>query len=123
MSINIDELTVGQIKEIVAFWNGTPQTGIAKPPHPYIGQYCIVRCYGAGVHAGIVESVDGKNVMLSQASRIWKWEGAFTLTNVAENGVTGGRVAGPLDSIALTDAIEIIPASPKCRVSLEALHE
>ena len=120
MSINIDELTVGQLKEIQSLIGGTTQH---VKPHPYIGQYCIVRCYGAGVHAGIVESVDGKNVILAEASRIWKWEGAFTLTNVAKNGVTGGRIAGPLESIALTDAIEIIPATRKCRGSLEALHE
>ncbi|MEZ4610577.1 MAG: hypothetical protein R2838_10090 [Caldilineaceae bacterium] len=123
MSINIDELTVGQLKEIQALIGGTTQHWIAKPAHPYVGQYCIVRCYGAGVHAGIVQSVDDKNVILSEASRIWQWKGAFTLTNVAKNGVTGGRVAGPLESIALTDAIEIIPATRKCRESLEALHE
>lgn len=58
----IDNLTFGELKQIAAMFAG--QQIAAKPANPVIGEYCIARCYSAGVHAGVVESVDGENVVL-----------------------------------------------------------
>ena len=69
----IDQLTFGEIKELMAlFGNQTPQSG--NIANPVIGKYCIARCYSAGVHAGTVVSVDGENVVLENSSRLWKWK-------------------------------------------------
>ena len=54
--MNINELTIGQVKEIVAMFG---QATIAPATHPFIGKYAICRCYSAGVHAGEVVSVNG----------------------------------------------------------------
>lgn len=52
-----------------------------------IGKKAIVRCYGAGVHYGIVEQVDEKSVILNNSRRIWYWSGAASLTQLAKEGV------------------------------------
>lgn len=71
--------------------------------------FVIVRTYSAGVHYGRLVSRNGKEVVLSGARRIWSWNGAHTLHEIALRGVgSGSRVSDPVTEIALTEAIEII---------------
>ena len=44
-----------------------------------IGRVCMVRTYSAGVFIGTVAERDGKEVTLTNARRIWYWDGAATL--------------------------------------------
>ena len=39
----------------------------------FIGKYCMVRTYSAGVFAGILKKLDGKEAVLTNARRIWFW--------------------------------------------------
>lgn len=81
----------------------------------------IVRTYSAGVHFGTLEERSGKEVRLSNARRIWKWQGAWTLNEVALNGVgAGSKISSTVPSILLTEAIEIIDCSPTGAASIEA---
>jgi hypothetical protein len=72
-------------------------------------QPVIVRTYSAGVHYGYLVSRKGKEVVLTKARRIWKWQGAWTLNEIASSGldVDKSKIAAPVD-ITLTEAIEII---------------
>lgn len=72
-------------------------------------QYVVVRTYSAGVHVGELVSLKGKECKLANARRIWRWYGANTLHEVSKHGVAANsRVSEPVDSIILTEAIEII---------------
>lgn len=91
-----------------------------------IGKPVIVRTYSAGVHFGTLASRDGKEVVLTDARRIWYWEGAFTLSAVAMSGVKKtSKLSVTVDEILLTEAIEIIPCSEAAAANLAALsaHE
>ena len=104
--MNIDDLTLGQIKEI-----SNLSLGAANSPksHKMLGMKVVVRTYSAGVHVGTLEEKDGTDVMLSNSHRIYSWKGAFTLSEVATKGIAkGSRVSCELPVIALTQAIEII---------------
>ncbi len=81
----------------------------------------IVRTYSAGVHFGYLVSREGREVVLERSRRIWRWYGATTLSEIATSGldITRSRVAAPV-SITLTEAIEIIDATPAAVASLEA---
>jgi len=77
-----------------------------------IGKYCVIRTYSAGVHVGEVVSHSGTEVELKDARRIWRWEGANTLHEIALRGVgAGSKVSDEVPSIVLTEAIEIIPCA------------
>jgi hypothetical protein len=77
-----------------------------------IGKDVIVRTYSSGVHFGTLVSREGKEVVLSNARRIWYWEGAFTLSAVAGKGVSQkSMLSVPVSEILLTEAIEIIPCT------------
>jgi hypothetical protein len=79
-------------------------------------RYVVVRTYSAGVHVGVMESQseDGKRVVLSDARRIWRWEGANTLHEIALRGVgKGSKVSDAVSQIEVTEAIEVIACAPE----------
>jgi len=86
-----------------------------------IGDYCIVRTYSAGVFGGNVVSKEGKEVELRNARRLWYWEGAASLSQLAVDGTSKPEkckfpVAVP--RIYLTEVIEIIPCTGKAELSI-----
>ena len=50
--------------------------------------YFIVRTYSAGVFAGEIESRNGKEVVMRNARRLWYWDGAASLSQLAMEGVS-----------------------------------
>ena len=76
--------------------------------------YVIVRTYSAGVFAGDLVKREGKEVTLKNARRLWYWDGAASLSQLAMEGVSkpeNCKFPCEVDEIILTEAIEII----KCR--------
>ena len=89
-----------------------------------VGKYVIVRTYSAGVFAGILQSRHGKEVVLHQARRLWYWDGAASLSQLAMEGVKvpqNCRFPVAVDRIVLTEAIEIIDATEVARQSIKAV--
>ena len=84
--------------------------------------YVLIRTYSAGVHFGYLEKRDGKEVTLRQSRRIRYWKGACSLSQIAVDGVNAPKdckIAMEVDSITLTEAIEIIPMTDKAKFSLK----
>ena len=89
-----------------------------------LGKYVIVRTYSAGVHAGVLKSRDGKEVVLTDARRIWYWDGAASLSQLAVEGTSKPdkcKFPTSLEEILLLEAIEIIPCTEKARASIEGV--
>lgn len=84
--------------------------------------YVLIRTYSAGVHFGELVSRKGKEVVLANARRIWRWFGANTLNEIATKGVdqSRSRISQPVASITLTESIEIIDVTTEARTNLEA---
>ena len=89
-----------------------------------IGKTCVVRTYSAGVFIGLVKSRDGKEVVLENARRLWYWDGAASLSQLANEGVSkpkNCKFPAPVAEILLTEAIEIIPATEAAVESIAAV--
>lgn len=111
MTIDIDNLTLGQIKQLKCMLGTTD----AKTSccHPMVGRRCLIRTYSAGVHIGDVTSVDndGMGVHLKNALRLWQWkDGGLSLSAVANAGIKGGRL-NKTGEVYLTNVIEYIPTT------------
>lgn len=89
-----------------------------------LGKYCIVRTYSAGVFAGILQSLDGKVGTVTTARRIWYWEGAASLSQLATEGTSkpdGCKFPCEVPEVLLTEIIEVIPCTEKAIKSIEGV--
>jgi len=87
-------------------------------------KFVIVRTYSAGVFAGFLESREGKEVVLRNARRLWYWQGAATLSQLAMEGTTKPDVCKfpcSVDRVILTEAIEILDVTDNARKSIECV--
>ena len=127
MNFDIDNFTLGQLKQIAALVNSQiAQPAQSSATHPFVGKYVIARCYAAGVHAGTVMSVDGENVILKDSRRLWSWKAkdGVALSGVAQCGVQEGckiDVVNP--EIALTGVCELIPCSAVAKESIDGFKK
>jgi len=83
--------------------------------------YVIIRTYSAGVFAGYLKRREEKEVELINATRLWYWKGAFTLSQLAMEGVSKPdecEFGMPVNNIILTEVIEIIECSEKAKESI-----
>ena len=78
-----------------------------------VGQQVLVRTRDAGVHFGEVTSIKGDEVILKDATRIWRWRGAYTLSELSQCGADEAytRISMAVPEIRLIEAIEVIPCS------------
>ena len=87
-----------------------------------IGKKVIIRGDHSGVEFGTLVSQNGREVTLHNARRIWYWDGAASLSQLAKDGTTDPsscKFTVTVDSITILDAIEIIPCTDKAIKSIE----
>ena len=88
------------------------QKPTSKKTSPKKLPYVVVRTYSAGVHVGELKSRKGREVVLLNARRLWKWCGAFSLNEVAVEGIgEGSKPSITVPEILITEAIEVIKTS------------
>ena len=89
----------------------------------------LFRTYSAGVHIGEIvpgtESADGRKVTLTNSSRIWRWAGANTLSELSLHGPAQEwtRISERVEEITLTEVIEKIKISDKALETFEPRWE
>lgn len=86
--------------------------------------YVIVRTYSAGVFAGTLDSKAGREVVLTKARRLWYWDGAASLSQLAQTGVTkpeNCKFPVEVDSVTLLEAIEILAVTPEAQANIAAV--
>jgi hypothetical protein len=89
-------------------------------------EYVIVRTYSAGVFAGHLLKRVGQEVTLKDARRIWYWDGAASLSQLAMEGTSkpqNCKFPCPVSEILLTQAIEVIPCTKKAEKSIKGVTE
>lgn len=90
--------------------NETGKQEAVTETDPLIGKLVILRTYASGVHFGTLLKQKERVVELKDARRLWYWNKAFTLNQVAINGVgEDSKVSLPVEFIRILDGIEIIP--------------
>ena len=89
-------------------------------------KYVIVRTYSAGVFAGNLAARNGKEVTLKNARRLWYWAGAASLSQLAQKGTSKPKECKfpcAVDSVDLTEAIEILDVTPEAEKSIKGVKE
>ena len=92
----------------------------------FLGKKVLVRGIQSGVYFGELVSQDKQEVEIKNVRNLWRWSGANTLLDLAENGAksTGDcRFSNQVNSIILTDICEIVPCSDKKKKNIEGVAE
>lgn len=93
------------------------------------GQYVIARAVNAGVFAGTLadggelgDGIDRRSVTLTGARRLWYWEGAASLSQLATTGTSKPdrcKFPAPVSVVTLNDICELLAVSDTARRVLE----
>lgn len=87
-------------------------------------EYKIVRTYSAGVFAGYIEKKNGQECILRNARRIWYWDGAASLSQLAMEGTSkpqNCKFPCPVDKVELLQVIEILDCTEAAKESIESV--
>nr|DAG65941.1 MAG TPA: hypothetical protein [Caudoviricetes sp.] len=92
----------------------------------YVGKKVLVRGIQSGVYFGELVSQDKQEVEMKNVRNLWRWSGANTLLDLAENGAQRKddcKFSNKVNSIILTDICEIVPCSDKAIKNIEGVVE
>lgn len=91
-----------------------------------IGKKVIIRDDRSGVEFGELVEQNGSEVTLKNARRLWYWNGAASLSQLAMDGTKRPqdcKFTVTVSSITILDAVEIIPCTDKAIKSIEEVDE
>jgi len=83
--------------------------------------YKIIRTYSAGVFAGYLKKREGKEAVILKARRLWYWDGAASLSQLAVDGLksyTNCKFPCEVDEITVTETIEILDVTKVAQESI-----
>ena len=87
-------------------------------------EYKIIRGDKSGVFAGYVQSQKDREVILLNSRRIWYWDGAASLSELATEGTSkpeNCKFPCEVKKVQILDAIEILDCTEKARLSIQAI--
>ena len=86
----------------------------------------IVRGDRSGVFFGTLAGKEGTEVKLTKCRRLWYWDGAASISQLAVDGTMKPekcKFTVSVGEIVILDAIEIIPCTDKAVQSIEGVEE
>ena len=83
----------------------------------------IIRADRAGVFYGTLVRKDGNEVELKDCRRIWYWDGAASLSEIAVSGVKHetSKITVTVESIVILGVIEIITCTEEAIKNIESV--
>jgi hypothetical protein len=90
----------------------------------FIGKICMVRTETAGVFYGTVSKVHAGEIIIDKARRVWYWEGAASLSQLATDGTSkpeNCKFPCVISQVYLDKVCEIIPMTDRAILSLNVV--
>jgi len=76
------------------------------------GKICVVRSNMAGVFFGEVVEIEGSQVLIKNARKIWRWNGANTVEDISQTGVlSSSKVTVMVETVLIEKFEQIIPCT------------
>ena len=89
-------------------------------------RYYIIRSIGAGVFFGHIQERRGDEVDMTDVRRIWYWDGACTISQLAVDGTSAPgkcKFTITVPFMTILGVIEIIPCTEKAVESIMGVPE
>ena len=106
--------------------NGVEYIRADSVPAQGEGDWTLVRSRGAGVFVGQLESHDAatQTAVLTNARRIWYWEGAASLSELAQRGTSkpgSCKFPAPVSRVTIGEVVELIPVTSAALATIESV--
>lgn len=88
--------------------------------------YYIIRGKHSGVFFGHVKEKEGQEVTITDCRRLWYWDGAASLSQLALDGTVtpkNCKFTVTVPELTVLDAIELIPCAQKAVKSIQGVQE
>ena len=90
----------------------------------YIGKKCVFRGHRSGVFFGTLLEKEGQEVKIGNCRRLWYWDGACSLSDIAVIGTSrpeNCKFTISVEEMVITDCIEILPCTEKAIKVIESV--
>lgn len=84
----------------------------------------IIRADRAGVFYGEIKERNGSEVVMTNVRRLWYWDGAASISQLATDGVTrpdNCKFTVTVEEMTILGVIEIIPCTKKAEESIDSV--
>jgi hypothetical protein len=102
------------------------ESEINAPAKSFDGlEYVVIRSRDSGCHAGYLKSEDGNTLTLVNSRRLWYWDGAASLSQLAMEGVSkpsNCKFPCAVDEITVYGVCEKILATAKAQSCIEGVQ-
>lgn len=120
--MNINDLTIGQLKDLQSLIEGEQQ----KPNlfKNMIGKYVVVRSRNEGINAGYLEEADETGCILKECRRLW-WHKPSVKTESWYEGVCNhglsddSKVSGTVERKVIVEDYSIVECTDKAAKSIQ----
>lgn len=116
--MSIEEMKLKDILQLISVLKSNEE--IDKK---YVG-YKIVRTYSAGVFAGEIVSRKGREIIMRNARRLYYWDGASTLSQLAMEGTKkpeNCKFPCEVEKVELLEVIEILDVTTQAEKSIKGV--
>ena len=89
-------------------------------------KYYIVRAKDTGVFAGNIKERNGDEVTMTNVRQLWYWDGAASLMQMAQSGVTAPencKFTVTIDELTVIGVCEILPCTDIAEQCIKAVAE
>lgn len=91
MPFDINDLTIGQAKQLSAMFGGNKETSQPDLLAGFIGKKVLIRDHKAGLFMTTLTAIRGKEWTGSKSRKIHYWEKAGAIEGIAETGIDIGK--------------------------------
>ena len=76
-------------------------------------KYVVVRSNMAGVYCGTLKNKNGTEVVLANARKIYSWQGAYTVEDIAVKGLNAeaSQITVSVKEIIIDDVCQVLPTT------------
>ena len=84
-------------------------------------KYVVVRSNMAGVFCGTLKNKNGTEVVLANARKIYRWQGAYTVEDIAVKGLNAedSQITVSVKEIIIDDVCQVLPTTNTAQKILE----
>ena len=76
-------------------------------------KYVVVRSNMAGVFCGTLKNKNGTEVVLANARKIYRWQGAYTVEDIAAKGLNAeaSQITVSVKEMIIDDVCQVLPTT------------